>query len=212
LSWIAGVAYIENGSGRVEARDRDAEFAIEFENADRFAVAYAGNYEFVPRAFRIGSTVAVAAGAYDYDTASVSYNTGPQRRINVNLRADYGTFYDGHKTGLSATRGRVSFGPKFFVEPTYSVNWVDLPQGSFTAHLAGSRVTYTATSQMFASALLQFNSDNNTVATNVRLRWEYHPGSELFVVYNDERDTRTPRFPGLATRALIVKVNRLVRF
>jgi hypothetical protein len=64
---------------------------------------------------------------------------------------------------------------------------------------------------MFASALLQFNSITSTVATNARLRWEYRPGSELFIVYNDERDTRSGGFPGLNTRAFIVKVNRLLR-
>jgi hypothetical protein len=50
------------------------------------------------------------------------------------------------------------------------------------------------------------------VAANVRLRWEYQPGSELFVVYNEERDTWGRRFPDLANRALIVKINRLFRF
>ena len=212
LSWIGGVTYVEDGSGRLETRDQEAEFAIEFENADRFAVAYLGAYELVPRPFRISSNVIVPVGSYNYDTASLTYTTGPQRRITGNLRVDHGTFYSGHRTALSATRGRLSFGPKLFVEPTYSVNWVDLEEGSFTTHLAGGRVTYTATSQMFASALLQYNSDNNTVATNVRLRWEYLPGSELFIVYNDERDSRARDFPALATRSLIVKINRLLRF
>ncbi len=27
------------------------------------------------------------------------------------------------------------------------------------------------------------------MSSNVRLRWEYRPGSELFVVFNEERDT-----------------------
>ena len=65
---------------------------------------------------------------------------------------------------------------------------------------------------MFTSALLQYNSTSNTVAANVRLRWEYHPGSELFVVYNEQRDTMGRRFPELENRALIVKFNRLFRF
>ena len=51
-----------------------------------------------------------------------------------------------------------------------------------------------------------------TMSANVRLRWEYQPGSELFVVYNEERDTAARAFPSLSTRALIVKVNRLWRF
>jgi hypothetical protein len=32
------------------------------------------------------------------------------------------------------------------------------------------------------------------------------------VVYNEERDTFGPRFPELANRSLIVKINRLFRF
>jgi hypothetical protein len=46
----------------------------------------------------------------------------------------------------------------------------------------------------------------------VRLRWEYLPGSELFVVYNEGRDTTLRGLPDLQNRALIVKVNRLFRF
>jgi hypothetical protein len=65
---------------------------------------------------------------------------------------------------------------------------------------------------MFVSALIQYNSSTNFVATNARLRWEYRPGSELFIVYNDERNTLSPGFPDLSTRSLIFKVNRLFRF
>jgi hypothetical protein len=92
------------------------------------------------------------------------------------------------------------------------VNWVSLLEGSFTTHLVGSRVTWTITPLMFTSALLQFNSSTHALSANVRLRWEYRPGSELFVVFNEERDTRTRSFPNLANRAFIVKVNRLFRF
>ena len=65
---------------------------------------------------------------------------------------------------------------------------------------------------MFASALVQYNSSTNLVSANVRLRWEYRPGSELFVVYNEERDSLTRGVPDLRNRAFIVKVNRLFRF
>lgn len=64
---------------------------------------------------------------------------------------------------------------------------------------------------MFTSALLQFSSSSHTVSANVRLRWEYRPGSEVFVVFNEDRDTLARRFPTLANRALIVKINRLFR-
>jgi hypothetical protein len=45
------------------------------------------------------------------------------------------------------------------------------------------------------------------------MRWEYRPGSELFVVFNDERSqTVTPAGILPASRSFIVKVNRFVRF
>jgi len=65
---------------------------------------------------------------------------------------------------------------------------------------------------MFVSAFVQFNSSTNTMSTNARLRWEYRPGSELFIVYTDERDTTAPGYPSLKNRAFVVKVNRLLRF
>jgi hypothetical protein len=65
---------------------------------------------------------------------------------------------------------------------------------------------------MFVSALLQYNTGTSTVSFNIRLRWEYRPGSELFVVYNDQRDTLSSGYHELQTRAFIVKVNRLFRF
>ena len=65
---------------------------------------------------------------------------------------------------------------------------------------------------MFVSGLVQYNSSRHSIAANLRFRWEYRPGSELFVVYNDTRDTWGDGFPGLQNRTFIVKINRLFRF
>ena len=74
-------------------------------------------------------------------------------------------------------------------------------------------MTYTLTPRTFFSGLVQYNNGNNSLSTNFRLRWEYQPGSELFVVYNDQRDTATLRgTPMLQNRAFIVKFTRLFRF
>ena len=68
---------------------------------------------------------------------------------------------------------------------------------------------------MFVNALLQYNSSNDSLSTNLRLRWECSPGSELFVVYNEDRDTdplMPDRFSALRNRAFVVKVTRLFQF
>jgi hypothetical protein len=104
--------------------------------------------------------------------------------------------------------------PQLSVEPSVSHNRVELPEGRFITNLVTARTTYSVTPLMFVSALLQYNSSRHALSTNVRFRWEYQPGSELFVVYNEQRDTliAPPRFTELENRALIIKLNRLFRF
>ena len=211
FSGTGSMAYVENGDGRLQTRNWNGEFAAELQNSDRYSIGYAKTYEFLPQPFRIAPGVTLPIGGYDFATTQVRLNFGRQRRVSANLSADYGAFYNGHKTALAISRGRLALSPQLSFEPTYSVNWVDLVEGSFTAHLVGSRVTYTMTPLMFASALLQYNSGSHAVTTNVRFRWEYRPGSELFVVLNEQRDTLARGFPTLANRAIIVKINRLLR-
>src|SRR6185295_7733722 len=122
--------------------------------------------------------VVLPVGGYDYAAVRAGYNMGQQRRASANVAFEHGTFYDGHKTTIGVSRGRMNVTPQLSIEPSLSVNWVDLVEGSFTTRLVGSRVTYTMTPRMFVSALLQYNSGNNALAANVRLRWEYLPGSE----------------------------------
>ncbi len=68
------------------------------------------------------------------------------------------------------------------------------------------------TTRMAFSALVQYNSSNAALSSNLRFRWEYQPGSDLFVVYSDGRDTTAPRFPRLQNRAFVVKMTHLFRF
>ena len=212
LSFTGSIGYLENGAGTREARDVEGDFTVDFDSADRLSLIYVNRYEFVPRPFRIASGVMVPEGGYDYGSTTVSFQAGQQRTFNGRLALEHGSFYDGTKTTASLSTGRATLSSQLSVEPTFSVNAVDLPVGSFTTTLVGSRVTYTMTPFMFTSALLQYNSDARNVSANVRLRWEYRPGSELFVVYNEERNTLTRGVPDLRNRAFIVKVNRLLRF
>jgi hypothetical protein len=66
---------------------------------------------------------------------------------------------------------------------------------------------------MMISSLVQYNAIPHSLSSSVRLRWEYRPGSEVFVVYSDNRNTLpTPASPGLQNRSFAVKATRLLRF
>jgi hypothetical protein len=158
--------------------------------------------------------VTIPAGGYHVTENKVQWTMGQQRTASGQLYLNVGPFYAGNRTQIGYSSGRVKLANALSLEPGLSINRVTLPYGDFTAKLVTSRLTYTITPMMFVSTLVQYNSSTSTVSTNARLRWEYRPGSEFFLVYTEGRDTLSSRAPtqGLQNRTFVVKVNRLVRF
>jgi hypothetical protein len=218
ISWIRQVTlqgsadYLENArQGFVETRELGGSFGVELENSDQLRVGYTDSYEnLVTDETITGATI--PAGRYSFWTAEGSYTFGPQRFFSGTLSGRHGTFYGGHLTSAGFSRGRVELLRQLSLEPSASFNWVRLPGQSFETALAATRITFTFSPRMFLSALVQYNSSADAFSANARLRWEYAPGSEIFLVYTEERDTYDwQRFPGLVSRGLVIKATRLLR-
>ena len=210
--FIPSLDYFNDGAGLLETRLQQLLVGAELENGDFLFAGFTDNFEFLKRPFQVAQDVSVPVGGYSFANTKLVYVLGERRRIAGSVTVEHGGFFGGEKTSIGYNQPRVSLGPQLIVEPSLSVNYITLPEATFTSTLVSTRATYTFTPRMFVSALLQFNSSRDSLGTNIRFRWEYQPGSELFIVYTDERDTLTPRFPTLENRALVVKFNRLFRF
>ncbi len=211
FGWEASLDYITDRAGRLETREAQARFNIEFENGDDWSLEGTETYERLDEPFDIADDVTIPAGEYRFREVQTNYRLGPQRRVSGFVNASWGAFYDGERT-QAGYRGRIEVTPSVSIEPGLSRNWVDLPYGRFTTTLATMRATWTLTPRMFVGALVQFNSAGDLVATNVRFRWEYVPGSDFYIVYSEGRDTAVRGFPVVEQRALVVKLAHLVRF
>jgi hypothetical protein len=212
FTFETSLEYFLNGAGRLESRQQGGRFSTEFENSDRVSIDANRNYELLALPFAIARNVTIPVGSYDFSDVTLTYALGQQRRASGSLALQQGHFYDGTITALGYTGARVSILKQLSLEPSLSVNRVRLPAGDFTTRLFRARTDYAFSPRRFASALLQYNSADDTFSSNLRFRWEYHPGSELFIVYTDERDTLAPGYPGLKNRAFVVKINRLFQF
>ena len=203
--------YVENGAGILETRLQSGRFEIEMHNSDRFSAELNRNYEFLTVPFQVSRGIFIPVGGYDFNDVQVGYNFGQQRRVSGNVSLTRGQFYDGDITTVSYSGGRVTVTKRFSLEPSFSISKVDLPAGDFVTRVVRSRVDYGFSPRMFASALLQYNYTDRTFSSNLRYRWEYRPGSEFFIVWTDEQDTRARGFT-LRNRAFVVKATRLLRF
>jgi hypothetical protein len=211
LTYEGNIDYFESGHGYLESRQQGARFDVEFDNSDRFNVEVNRNYEFLAVPFQVSRGIFIPVGGYGFNDFRVGYNFGQQRRVSGNVSLTTGEFYDGNITTVGYSSGRVTITKRFSLEPSFSVSKVDLPYGDFVTRVVRSRVDYGFSPRMFASALLQYNYTDRTFSSNLRYRWEYRPGSEFFIVWTDEQDTRA-RGLTLRNRAFVVKATRLLRF
>jgi uncharacterized protein DUF5916/cellulose/xylan binding protein with CBM9 domain len=212
LTWQGDLEYISNAEGsRLEDRTLSGRFGVEFNSSDEVTVIASRQYELLPFAFGISPGVVVPAGGHTSETLNAIYQLGRQRKITGRLSASYGSFYEGTRTSVTYS-GRLGLSAHVGIEPNISLNWVQLPYGDFTARLVGTRFGVAPTARLGFSALTQFNPSSHSLTSSARMRWEYTPGSEFFVVYSDGRDTAVHGYPGLQNRSFAVKMTRLLRF
>lgn len=197
---------------QVETEVIEVENRTRFESGDFFNLSYTNNFEALFEEFEITDGVFIPIGEYRFNRVRTGLWFSGHRRLSGWVGVETGGFFDGTRTELTF-RNRVEVTPQFSLEPDVAINWIDLPQGAFTTNVVRLRATYTISPRSFVGALLQYNSEAAAFTTNIRLRWEYRPGSDVFFVYSDGRDTLSSgAVSNLENRSVIVKVTRLFRF
>jgi hypothetical protein len=163
----------------------------------------------VPDAFTLADTVLVPAGDYAHRTFTIFATSGPGRPIVLNLNADLSQQFGGRVTSVT-TGVAAAPGMHLSFRLGYTRSAASLPNGSFTAQLVSLRTTFAFTTRATLNSLVQYNSLDRQVSLNVRFNYIFRPGSDIFVVLNEERGSDAavwdPR-----SRGIRLKVTYLAR-
>ena len=214
LTYQASADYITGSvSGHVESEEYQGSFNAELNNGDFLNAEVTQAYEALvdavrgrPRRHRAGRRVPLHP---EQDLVLHGQPAPRQRRHHGGSR----WLLRWHAVRNQLARpGRVHAAAVPRADLSY--NRVAGPYGDGNSNLASSRLTYTVTPRMFVAALVQYQSRTQSVSTNVRFRWEYQLGSELFVVYSDGRTTTTRPgwLPEIENRSVVVKLTKLFRW
>jgi hypothetical protein len=201
-----------SGDHHVQSGASSGSFNFDLNNGASFTSSVERDREVLDTPFQIAPGVRIATGDYSFTQVNASYSFQPSWRVRGSVSGGIGQFYDGTRQSVSYT-GRVEIAKRFIIEPIIQFNWVDLIAGSFQSNLYQSRATYTISPRSWIGTLVQYNASAQTLSSNTRFRWEYTPGSDLFVVYSEGRATNVyDRFADLQTRAVVVKATHLFRY
>ncbi len=212
--WFGSFDNIVTAStGAFESREVQGRFETEFQSGDLVNFQLTGRRETVAEPFEVAGGLLVPVGSYRFGEFEARYRMGQQRKFAGTFVFQYGGFYGGTHTAFQFNQGRIEVNSRLSIEPQIQINRLDTPFGKATTKLFAGRLNWTMTPRMLLSTLTQYNSTTSQLATNVRFRWEYQPGSDLYVVYGDARDTLSEsRPPALVSRNFVVKFTRLFRF
>ena len=74
----------------------------------------------------------------------------------------------------------------------------------------GTEITEAFSTKLVANALMQYNKLDDELSISVRINFIHRPGSDLFIVINEERGSSTSIWD-VNTRAAVVKLTYLAR-
>jgi hypothetical protein len=135
--------------------------------------------------FNIYKNVFIPAGEYHWDRHQLTYGSSQNSRFMMNFFERFGSYYNGH---LNEVRIRSTYRASERLSFDFSEQWnrfrLPISGGEFSVVFGGFQTNYSFSRFLTLSALIQMDTANTQAASaNIRLRWNYRPDSDLFVVY-----------------------------
>jgi len=152
----------------------------------------------------------IAPGNYEYLSVRSNISTPMSKPFFLNFLGEAGQFYDGMRLSLR-------FQPVWNISKhielggTYSFDRVVVKDRdlSMSNHILGVKALYMFDTKLSVNAFIQYNTAYNGIITNLRVRYNPREGNDLYIVFNEDRNTdlyrELPNLPVYNSRAVMVK-------
>jgi hypothetical protein len=176
-------------------------------------------HENVATPFTIGGSATIPAGAYNFSDLQLYYAMGSGSKLRATTDFRAGTYFDG-------TRVQVITSPTWNVNPhlelgtDYQFTQLRFAKRNEKADIqvARLRIRGALDARKSGNAFIQYNSTTDRLDFNVRLRYAFAEGTDLWLVYNEGLDTDLAvdatgvRSPRSLSRAVILKYTHTFGF
>jgi hypothetical protein len=132
--------------------------------------------------FTIFKDVVIPPGVYRFDRHQVSLGSDQSRRVVLQALDRFGTFYNGR---LNEAHVSITYHPQPRLAMAASEGWDHFRFSRiYDVHVGSLNSSYSLSRFLTASGLVQWNSVYpRPLSLSLRLRFNYRPDSDLFVVY-----------------------------
>ena len=196
--------------GRFQDWSAGASVLPTWNSGDNGSLGFTAGETRVDQDFALADSVPVPAGRYRTDQLRANFTSSPSRPWILGANLSRSDFFGGELLNMGGSL-TITPAPALSISASFTRNDVDLPNGSFTADITGLRLIWALSTKVTTNALIQYNSLTDDFISNVRFNFIYRPGSDLFLVFTEERGVDDDRW-ALADRGMVLKFTYLVRF
>ncbi len=166
--------------GDLESRENGLWAGAFTRNGDVFWLNVFNIYEDVPEAFGLPAGASIRAGEYEWTNFSIELESSPARSWGFDVEFACCSFYDGDQ--LRAYVG-LDWRPNATFDLGLGWSWreFDLPTGAFQIHILEANADVNFTPDMQLDLQVQYDNVSDALGVAARYRWEFEPGSELFL-------------------------------
>ncbi len=195
-----------------EVRDRNWRFSVtpQFDSGDQLEVAVQRDFARLVEPFVLSDDVVFPAADYQNESVTLTLTASRNRPVSGDLYLNDVGFFSGRNRNVGGTL-RLALNRHLGFEAGWDHNAIQSPDGDLTTDLGTLRVNWNLSTRLFTSALVQYDSVADAVEANVRVDFIHSPGSDLFVVLNEQRGQPGDPFRS-RNRALIVKLTKQIDF
>ena len=160
--------------------------------------------------FELTDSVTVPVGKYKYLSGELMLQTPGTSSFYTIFMFEGGGYFDGYKFS-PGVQPKWNIGASVELGGLYQLDLIRFPDRgqALNNHIAGLRALYMFSTKLSFSAFVQYNSAINKVLSNVRFRYNPKEGTDLFVVFNEGRNTwldrEVPNLPEYDARNITVK-------
>lgn len=181
------VDFILNQENELETLDVVLDNSFELETGDSIGFDVRHTREHLAQEFHIQDVI-IPSGDYDFTTVQASLRASSSRKIFGELRVEVGQFFDGTQRGF-AIDATMKPTARLSIQPLLEFNRITLPTAAFNASIFGGRVSYSFSTTLFTKLFAQWSSDREVMSTNILFNYIYRPGSDFYLVFNQNYDT-----------------------
>lgn len=172
--------------GAVQTQEWQTTFRAEFNNGaytdDDIVDVFAQR---LTTPFNIYKNVNIPVGVYNWTRHQLTYGSPQNRRVTLKFFERFGSYYDGtlNEFRVGATY-RASERFSVSLNPQWNRFRLPVPGGDFSVVFGALETDYAFSRFLSLSTVIQVDTANaQAVNANIRLRWNYRPDSDLYVIY-----------------------------